>query len=330
MKDYPPKHIVMKRTLLIATAALLLLAASSCQKDQDGVYNPKKKISKISSSSSATPSDAVGYSYDNPMLLNEQWTWDGDKLVSRTMFNADGEAEAQLTYSYDGKRLTSIAYTANGYFCKTDFSYDGKKLSSAEHYSDGRHYCSVQFSHTDGKISAIDISYHLWDEKNVCTGVSMLDMLLPLDIQMSEVCRQVNAKGELESPLAKNEKSWADNPTSRIELTWDGNNITKMVSTLEGDVQTGVFTYDDKRNPFCGMGVMYLHLLVDIDDWRQEPSYFVYDRNNVLTCEYTHSSARTNTTYTYTYEDDYPTTCTVNWMDEHAYRTFRYQYEYLN
>ena len=78
------------------------------------------------------------------------------------------------------------------------------------------------------------------------------------------------------------------------------------------------------------MGVMYLHLLVDIDDWRQEPSYFVYDRNNVLTCEYTHSSARTSTTYTYTYEDDYPTTCTVNWMDEHAYRTTRYQYEYLN
>ena len=306
----------MKRTLLIATAAMLLLAASSCQKD--GVYNPQKKISKISRSSSSTPSDEFGYAYYTPMRLNEQWTWDGDKLVSRTQFDGDGEAAAQFTYSYDGKRLTSIAYTTNGYYCKTDFSYDGKKLSSAEHYSDGRHYCSVQFSHSNGKISAIDITYHRFVGKNAFVGASMLDMLLPLDIQMSGVSRQANAKGESEDHIAK------------IELTWDGNNITKMVSTLEGDVQTGVFTYDDKRNPFCGMGVMYLHLLVDIDDWRQEPSYFVYDRNNVLTCEYTHSSARTSTTYAYTYEDDYPTTCTVNWMDEHAYRTTRYQYEYLN
>ena len=298
---------------------MLLLIIPSCQKDQDGVYNPKKKISKISSSSSSTPSDASGYAYDNPMCLNEQWTWDGDKLASRTLFDADGEAAAQFTYSYDGKRLASIAYTTNGYSCKTDFSYDGKKLSSAEHYSDGRHYCSVQFSHTNGKISAIDITYHRFVGKNAFIGTSMLDMLLPLDIQMSGVSRQANAKGESEEHIAK------------IELTWDGNNITKMVSTLEGDVQTGVFTYDDKRNPFCGMGVMYLHLLVDIDDWRQEPSYFVYDRNNVLTCEYTHSSARTSTTYTYTYEDDYPTTCTTNWMDVQSNnRTYRYQYEYLN
>lgn len=305
----------MKKTILIALAALSLICASSCQKDQDGVYNPKKKISKISSSSSVVES---GYAYETPMCLNEQWTWEGDKLVSRTLFDADGEASAEFTYSYDGKRLASIAYTTNGYYCKTDFSYDGKELSKAEHYSDGRLYSSAQFYHDDGKISAIDITYHIFVGKNVFNGESLLDMLLPLDIQMSGVCHQNNAKGETENHIA------------RIELTWEGNNITKMVSSFEGDVQTGVFTYDDKRNPFFGMGGLYPHYLVTIDQNQNDPRYYLYDRNNILTCEVTHSSACTNSTYSYTYEDNYPVTCTVDYATKYGRKTVCYQYEYLN
>lgn len=319
----------MKKTLLIATAALLLLATVSCNKDQDGVYNPKQKISKIYESGSRTYND--GDSNNTPRHLSEQWEWDGNLLNSRTILSSSGSISDKYTYTYEKKRLVRIDYTAVADAGRpteyTTFSYDGKELVQADHYYDNRHEESVRFTHTDGKITAIDITYA--EEKGSTHPVNaMLSMLLPPDLQMNDAFRQMNAKN-----AAKNAY------VTRLEVSWTGNNISMMRMTYDDYTQTCAFTYDDKKNPYYGMCLFWLYIYDEVDEMLDSPEYAsVHDKNNVLTASYSDSDYHEETcTFTYTYKNDYPETCTVNrkrsrgggYIDYGYTGIDRYEYEYL-
>ena len=308
------KHKTMKRTFLIATAALLLLGITSCNKDQDGVYNPKKKISKIYCSYDYQDGDESSISA--PRYMSEQWEWNGKQLLSRTLFDTDGSIDGKYTYTYEDKRLSRIDYTnmspaaASSY---TTFSYDGKELIQADFYYDGRLESTARFTHTDGKITAIDFSGEL--KGAIHNSNAMLNMIMPMEIQMSNAYRRLNAKKAMKSDKC------------RIEMTWTGKNISQMTSNAEGETLTYAFTYDDKKNPYYGMGVEWISALVEPEI--SEPELSVYDKNNVLTATYTSGLFRETATYTYTYKDDYPATCSIKDTYSDFVSTTRYEYEYL-
>lgn len=300
----------MKRTLLIATAALLLLAASSCQKD--GVYNPKKKIGKIVYS---------GEGLSMQGSYRELWKWDGNKLVSRAISYSSPDTTSLYTYTYDGKRLAAITYKdfLDDYYCKTDFTYDGKELQQADYYVRGILRSTAKFTHTDGKITAIDFIYQNIPDysKGSFDNNMMLDMLMPLDLQQDEACQQLKANSKSGELIFK------------VSITWDGNNISKMEWDYDGYIKTNEFTYDNKRNPFCGLGVSWLNDLNE-DYYLLGSTFKVFDKNNILASKYQDINRNTteSVTYTYTYKGDYPTSCIVKIASDSG--TTSYEYEYLN
>lgn len=308
----------MKKTILITVAAVLLLGVASCNKDQDGVYNPKKKISKIYLSyESEYCWDGETDTYSAPRHLSEQWDWDGNLLVSRTSYGSGGSIVDTYTYTYDGKRLSRVDWNdlsqnVTGY---TTFSYDGKELMSADVYSGygtPSYDCTYRFTHTDSKITRIEYSggnkkagFH---NNNI-----IMDILFPMDIQTKNRAAYLQAR-----------KASKDLDVYIYEITWSGNNISQIKMSKGSWSATFAYTYDGKKNPFYGM---WRYLEFDPED---------LDKNNVQTRTYSNTDMyRSNSTYTYTYSDDYPMTCTVkssendlqtmNWENS----TDRYEYEYL-
>lgn len=321
----------MKKIFFIAAAtAMLLLSMTSCNKDQEGVYNPKQKISKIYYSGSITYNDD-GETYSTPRYLSEQWEWDDNLLKSRTILSSSGSISERYTYTYEKKRLTRIDYTAVADAGRpaqyTTFSYDGKELVQADYYYDNRLEETVRFIHTDGKITAMDISY-VGGKGLKHSDNAMLDMLLPLDLQMSNAYRQMNVKNATK-----------DANVNRVEVSWTGNNISMMRMSYEDYTQTCAFTYDDKKNPYYGMCLLWSYIYEELDEMLDSPEYgSTYDKNNILTATYSDSEYYEETcTYTYTYKNDYPENCTINrnrsrgggFLDYGYKGTDRYEFEYL-
>lgn len=311
----------MKKIFFIAAAAMLLLSMTSCNKDQDGVYNPKQKISKIYESSNWTYND--GDTYNTPRHLSEQWEWDGKMLTSRTLFFESGSISSTYTYTYEDKRISRMDYSdltqnVQGYLT---FAYDGKELVSADLYEgwNGRldHLCTYRFTHTDGKITAIDAAYVDKGSHGNLNSSMILDVVLPLDFQAKNIVTYKKAKDV--------------SNVYRYELTWTGNNVSQIRMTAGEYGGTIAYTYDDKKNPFYASWR---------STWLVEEDYVGVDiiqKNNPLTVTYNSTDyEQSNATYTYTYKNDYPETCTENRKrsisgdpDNGYTGTARYEYEYL-
>lgn len=295
----------MKKILLIVTSVVLFSGIISCEKD--GFYTPKKKICKIYCSYDEVfyDTDTTVATYSSSRFLSEQWEWKGRKLASRTFFYSDGSVAGKYSYTYDGKRLSRIDYISKGesgtYTTYTIFTYDGNELVQADWYFDG-HYGSVaRFSHTDGKITAVDIFYVYKSNSMGISNDVMLNMLMPPDIQMSYAYRRICAKE-------------GENPNNyRIEISWRENNIHKMCFINNDGVETCEFSYDDKNNPFYGMGVMWIDISAGTYNMVEQPVCSGgYDRNNIVSATITNTlDGRVNASYTYTYKDDYPAICMV-------------------
>lgn len=316
----------MKKIFFIAAAtAMLLLSMTSCNKQKDGVFNPKQKISKIYYSYNSIYSWDFDTSYYSASRhLREQWEWDGKQLVSRTIFFESGSICETYTYTYEDKRLSRMDYSdmtqpVSGYIT---FSYDGKELSSADMYEgwNGKldHCATYRFTHTDGKITAIDVSY---EAKNpgARKNSMMLDMILSFDF---------HAKNVVASQQAKD----ASDDIIRYELTWTGNNVSQIRMTNGDYGGTFAYTYDDKKNPFYGSWrTLWLELDGDAN------AIDIIHKNNPVTATFTSTDYdHNNYTYTYTYKDDYPVTSTVKTVESSSGSYFRYyestdryEFEYL-
>ena len=92
----------MKKTFLFLVFACVAMLFSSCHKE--GVFNPKKKISKIYTSSSYTFN---GNTTTFDKTLSEEWTWNKNNTLAK--IDAHGSlSETTETYTYDKKRVTRI------------------------------------------------------------------------------------------------------------------------------------------------------------------------------------------------------------------------------
>ena len=126
------------RTLFIAlTACMVAFAFTSCQKD--GMYTPKKKISKIYTSKDG-----------GDRILQETWNWDGKVLTSITLNDDD---DVTINFNYDKKQLSSLTYGDE----KIIYTYDGKLIEKITFMDGNEEIASYTFKH-DGKfISGVDV-----------------------------------------------------------------------------------------------------------------------------------------------------------------------------
>ena len=100
----------------------------------------------------------------------------------------------------------------------------------------------------------------------------------------------------------------------RYLLTWTDSNVTSVQKYENGSlIRTSNYTYDDKKSPYAEMPEWHFYIDGSLED---------LSANNVIT-EYRENS---NTTYTYTYDGDYPVKRFVTW-DNYTSTTY---YEYAD
>ena len=218
----------MKKSFLsivtLITVAMMLVFAS-CTKD--GVYKPKKKISKIYETVQTDP---------NPeRILKETWTWDG-KLLSKVDYG-DG---AVVSFKYDKNQLVAITSGDS----RSEFNYDskGKYIDNVKCYDDNDLIVTYTFTHNDKNlISGYEMEYNggLFDKNCVRLVENVFRFLAP-EIAQNEAQEFVkNANSNL-----KGDHKY------KVEFTYDGKNI---IGATTNDGETYTYTYTEYKNPFYGL-----------------------------------------------------------------------------
>ena len=292
----------MKRNLLIAAIALLAVAFVSCQKD--GVYKPKKRISKVynewkTTRVVATANDTTTSADSVAPYICQEWTWGKKTLTSIIYKEYDGDGSWSINYSYDDKNRISVCSSGDE---KAEYTYGDDNMLQSIKFTDDSDDVTVLKIAYDGKVPAsITTEYTFTNDKKLS---NFAKSVIP-----SYICAAIEAdKLHLKSTTVTRSM------TSVFE--WDGENISRVVTTdVDNDKSTTTYEYDDKLNPFRGM---YANL------YDEEPSYdIIYSKNNVT--KITDSYVWDNTTYTdeaeFSYEYD-------GKLPIKLIRTFESEYEY--
>lgn len=263
----------LKTYLLTAVAALILVTTfTSCDKDEAGVFNPKKKISQV-----------YYKDYDGQEYLIEQWTWDGN-LLTKVDFYEDGQQAGFETYEYTDKKLNKVI---DNYLYYSLYTYDeNNNYAKIEYYDDnGTLVSDITFQYTNEKVSQMSVTTYS-ETKQFFTMLkrSFIGKLLPaqeMDLMVKEIKKN----------QANNVKS-----TTNIVLVYDGDNISTLTI---GSYITTFTNYDQYKNP------MYFYF--PFNNYYEETNPSVFNVNNPGAMTTSYGELDLVTTYTYTYDGDYPT-----------------------
>ena len=301
-------NLIMKKLIIFWMAVVAFFAFTSCEKDNLGVFNPKKKIAEI-------------YSESGGHYLKERWNWNDDELQEVIYYKKNGDVDYTCRYQYEKGRLVRIEMDEQ----HTDFVYDGKKLTSIETYNGDQLMETYTLSFEKQKLSHISIEK---PAKSVsATTPDLLQLFTPGCESPFDICRSV--KGE--------KREHYDYNAAEIDLTWEGDNVKymKMKINRPDTVQnlTFTFVYDENINPKKN----FFSLLLDHVLLNDEPQTFFCSANNAVGIYVTDSfdifSESTSFTYAYDYYKKYPTKVYTTWYDDEYFtekKELIYSYEYLN
>lgn len=296
----------MKKVLILSLCAVLCAALTSCEKENDGKYNPGKKIKKIY------------YDYGGQSFLMQGWNWDGKLLTSVNYYTSEGDIMSTENYSYDkNNRIVRIREGNEN----LDFSYENGKIKSAKYYWVNILEESYTFIYENNKLSKIEcVSYvpNGYDKNQ-----KRLNPLVALMPQGGDVL--IKAVKKLNTQQKGEDRAV-------LELTWEGKNISHIHGYLVGDdsgeTMDAYFTYDDKINPFKGWSPMWFNEVIGMwdDTYRNTFNYgnmltssYIYKENGV---EYDHF----NMVFSYEYDGKYPVKMTISEEGENDYEFFLIEY----
>lgn len=305
----------MKKTFLFLAFVCIAMLFSSCNKE--GVFNPKKKISKIYTYDTYTVN---GTTTTTDKTLSEVWTWNKNILEKIDHYGSNNEITGTTTYTYDKKRVVRIdeSYQSmfSNYSSRTEFIYDGKYLSEAKIYDGNELEATLKFTHQNGKISQIVFTGEVVPEEN---GKSLRTRALQhiLPPQICKTLQQIEKKKQTKNAGKGSE-------TTTITLTWNKDNITKLacVDEFYGERQEYSMEaeYDNYNNPFYGL-------------FDTEMSFGGGNlcKNNIVkqTWVFPYEGDHSTDTYQYTYEGRYPVSCTHTdpFYDDTHTSTTEYEYK---
>lgn len=271
-----------RRILVIAFVALFAFASTSCHKD--GVFNPKKKISRVFTQYNGGSKN-----------LAATYVWNKNKLEK--IDYGDGDI---AYYTYDGKKVSKISNGAR----VVNFTYDGAKLSKVEISYEGQLEESIAVTHDGNKITKLVMTGYYSDYKDakdiVRTGLS-LNGILPATTCDNLVEKQIQAK----------ESGRKGTYTYTLEFKYDGWNIIEERWVEDNDVYA--YTYDKGNNPFFGLFggedyVQYLESKNNIEkvsntyDGEYSESSFQYSYDGKWPTEKRRFDSDNTLDYTYFYE----------------------------
>jgi len=222
----------MKKLFLLCMALCLLFLG--CEKE--GVYNPSKKIKRIS------------YQENNgPKYPDSEWSWEKNLLKKIQYFNG-------FTYSYDARysyeknQLVKVE-ESNGWFWKV--SYNSNLYDKVEYFdTKGTIQITVKFTYDKTKVSRMDITFYDYDDiyKNFTSlqGGFMSNLLSKELIQ------------SFERIVLKSKNKAAIPTTYKVTYTYNKDNIKEQVMEYNESDEDSSFSYkstvkyekyDNKLNP---------------------------------------------------------------------------------
>lgn len=279
------KKAVRKSTLLVILG-FIAIGFVAC--DKEGVYNPKKKISKITYEYAS--GSGIG---DEEMVYVEReeevWKWDKNKLVRIEA----PEAGYNLDFKYDGKQVSEISDGTD----KAVFTYDKSKLEKITLTEEGNSFMNIVVKEREGKkIKKIAYEY---------TGYA-LDLFKKPDLKssrrptgkMSAIMRFVLPDAvirSLEKKAAVTTKNSSNVWIYEVVFIYNGDNVSRIKVIENSDVEVYAYTYDSKKNPFYD-ALWQLTL----------ESYSAFSENNIASVTYNEDYPENKIQYTYKYDGNWP------------------------
>ena len=294
----------MKKLMLFVFCAVLCAALTSCdkEKDNDGKYNPKKKIQK------------VYYDSSGEKVLDQVWNWDG-KLLSSVDYYYRGNVNASDQYLYDNNNRITKIICDNEYL---DFAYENDRIKTITSFWADESEESYDMFYENNKLSKIE-----WKAYYIDKGIHD-KKLNPLAGLIPQEC------GNLEKAIRKMHTQQKGEDKIIIKLTWDGNNVSHILVYLEDDPDFTIeasFTYDDKINPMRDWIPFWFDEVIGIYD----ESYYTYSSyGNVTSAVYVYKDNgveedRYVTGFSYEYDGKYPVKVMAT-EDGDPYYTRYYEY----
>jgi hypothetical protein len=275
MKSLNQNLNIMKKInsylLTLFVALIVVVSFTSCNKDEAGVFNPDKKISKIYFK------DDGGQEY-----ISQEWTWDGKTLTSITYYD-EGVSAGSETFEYTDGKLSKVL-DSYGYYSL--YTYDDKHYAKVEYYNDlGELLSDLTFQYTEDKVTQMTLTTYV-ETKHVLTMINrgLTGKMFPASV----ATQMVKA---IKENVVNNTKS-----ATNIALVYDGDNISSM---SVGSYMTTLANYDEFKNPYYGF--------YPFSTYNEETVMESFPMNNPGTMTTTVSSIDVVTTFTYTYDGDYPT-----------------------
>jgi hypothetical protein len=277
----------------------MIISFSSCEKE--GIYNPKRKISKIYVEAKTIEK-----------YLVEEWSWDDNKLVKIEFPNrVNPEDDSYQLFEYDGNLISTVT---NSDGTKIIFTYSGKELTNVKYTFGDEILEDYEIIHSKNKISKIIITRNYDYLRNYDIKFSPLYFLFPRHIA------DVMQNKRMEDSSLKSISEFSKVTT--ITLTWDGNNPQKITEeSMEYFGQYFLyleFNYDKNYSPFSGFFL---------------DEFYGLSKNNCTYIKSTNSANEnvfeTYNEYTFTSGSKFPIECYQHYsMNNSIYiRTF---YEYLD
>jgi hypothetical protein len=286
------------KTLSFMLAALFLF--TSCQKEKEGVYNPKKKISKV-----------YYQLEDYPKELSEVWTWDGDLLKE-----VEGSDMTMLFY-YKNDRIDYI--TDQRDISGLYYVYDGSEIDKIIIKENGVEVATVEYGYRKGKIVKMtvlaDFSSILEDIGGFAAPAKNTRVPLLSYFVSPEILKYMYGNGNNYGYASTKAVS---NSELNAEFEYDGDNVKKVTYTSQMNVEmdelpfpisiklTGAITYshDKKNNPYYGFPV-------------PSTEYGYFHKNNITSQNISISATAAgfpvelpfsspSSSYTYKYDDKFP------------------------
>ena len=291
------------RTIALLLGMLVMASMTSCTKEKDGVYTPKKKIQKVYDSWLNTEK-----------YLDQSWDWDGDLLKAINHYDSGENLMWTETFSYDGNRLVRVDDSNGPEY--TLYDYDGKKLKSANYYVGSELEATATYSYSDGKLNKIVLTGY--EDAKSASERKLQSSYLPFSTEILEVIDKIRSN-IVERSLGK------ENYVMELQFTWSGDNVSKIVATYDDEIQPVTFQYDTKNNPHKGFLGVYSF---DPGEEIQE-GYMFMSKNNITKVTLCMDDEKEDEIIIFAYqydEDDYPTTL-VRWSYDSADHVTYYEYE---
>jgi len=261
----------MKKVLLLCMAICLL--SLGCEKE--GVYNPNKKIKKIS----------VGID----KRLREEWTWDKNLLQKIDYYFGGDEVWYTENFKYDNKnRIIRVEDTEYGDYYIISYNKDG--YEKIEYYDEDILYMSAGFQYEKKKVSRIDVTYYDdYDDYKFIKNDGFITKIISKEIlnSVNESKKKSRAKG---------------NYAATVKFKFTGDNVSEMEVMDDYDTYNITYeNYDKNLNPFYS----FLNNVVDFEDGA---GLHGLSKNNVGKVIYIWGDDWPNDTveYKYTYDGKYP------------------------